>query len=281
MLEGGVKQPDGTGIDGTGGEQPRFTTISGNIIHELGHYQKQSSMMFQAQSCQTTLKNNIFYNGPRANINFNDQFGGDNVMENNLVFNSCRETADHGPFNSWGRQPYITKVRDGVTPSITPAVTTIRNNFIISNYHGHEAIDNDDASEYFNTHGNVFVYGGNGLKSDFEGHNNVHHNNLYAYVEGACFGIGSFKAGHADGFYNNTCIATSYGRFTCPLPQNSSSMALPEIHDNRLYISAGVTACGMPLEQWQARGNDKGTTVSATPPPSSDLIALSKQILLS
>lgn len=129
---GGTPQPAGTGIDGTGGEQPRFTTIAGNIIHELGHYQKQSSMVFQAQSCQTTITNNIFYNGPRANINFNDQFGGDNVMANNLVFNSCRETADHGPFNSWGRQLYITKVRDGVTPSITPAFTTITKNFIIS-----------------------------------------------------------------------------------------------------------------------------------------------------
>ena len=54
-------------------------------------------------------------------------------------------------------------------PSITPAVTTISHNFIISNYNGHEAIDNDDASEYFDTHSNVFVYGANGLKSDFGG----------------------------------------------------------------------------------------------------------------
>jgi hypothetical protein len=100
-----------------------------------------------------------------------------------------------GPFNSWGRQLYITTVGDGVTASITPAVTEISHNFIVSNYHGHEAIDNDDASEYFNTHHNFFVYGANGLKSDFSGHDNRHHNNLYAYVAGACFGIGSFVDG--------------------------------------------------------------------------------------
>eukprot|EP01052_Picozoa_sp_SAG31_P011651 SAG31_NODE_663_length_13021_cov_9.408296_13_plen_194_part_00 len=29
-------QPEGTGINGTGGNQPRFTEISGNIIHEIG-----------------------------------------------------------------------------------------------------------------------------------------------------------------------------------------------------------------------------------------------------
>eukprot|EP00935_MAST-01C_sp_MAST-1C-sp1_P002470 g2470.t1 len=38
----------------------------------------------------------LFYNGPRAHINFNDQFGGGNRITNNLVLNSCRETADHG-----------------------------------------------------------------------------------------------------------------------------------------------------------------------------------------
>lgn len=53
---------------------------------------------------------------------------------------------------------YITKVRDGVTPSITPADTEIRHNFIVSNYHGHEAVDTDDASEYFDIHHNVFMY---------------------------------------------------------------------------------------------------------------------------
>lgn len=57
MLKGGRPQPSGTGINGTGGDQPRFTLIAGNIIHELGHFQKQSSMVFQAQACQTTISN--------------------------------------------------------------------------------------------------------------------------------------------------------------------------------------------------------------------------------
>ena len=29
-------------------------------------------------------------------------------MLNNLIFNSCRESADHGPINSWDRQPFVT-----------------------------------------------------------------------------------------------------------------------------------------------------------------------------
>ena len=40
-LPGGQPQPAGTGIDGTNGDQPRFTTIAGNFMSELGHWQKQ------------------------------------------------------------------------------------------------------------------------------------------------------------------------------------------------------------------------------------------------
>ena len=70
---GSVVLPKGVGIDGTGGNQPRGTQIIGNVIHEFGLFQKQSSAYFQAQACQTSIVGNIFYNGPRAHINFNDQ----------------------------------------------------------------------------------------------------------------------------------------------------------------------------------------------------------------
>jgi hypothetical protein len=49
--------------DGTGGEQPRYTHIQRNVAHELGIFQLQSSMWFQAKtgvSCGT-----LFW-GPRC-----------------------------------------------------------------------------------------------------------------------------------------------------------------------------------------------------------------------
>ena len=42
------------------------------------------------------LEGNIFFNGPRAGINFNDGFGGNSTIRKNLVFNTCRESGDHG-----------------------------------------------------------------------------------------------------------------------------------------------------------------------------------------
>lgn len=41
-----------------------------------GIIEKQSSMWFQAKSCQNTIQDNIAFNQPRAAINFNDGFGG-------------------------------------------------------------------------------------------------------------------------------------------------------------------------------------------------------------
>ena len=42
----------------------------------------------------------VFFNGPRAGVNFNDGFGGGNEVTQNLIFSTCRESGDHGPFNS-------------------------------------------------------------------------------------------------------------------------------------------------------------------------------------
>jgi hypothetical protein len=84
--------------DGTGGQQPRHSVISGNIAHDIGLVQKQSSFYFQAQSCENLLSANIVYNIPRAAINFEDGFGGANVLTDNLLYNTCRESSDHGAF---------------------------------------------------------------------------------------------------------------------------------------------------------------------------------------
>ena len=53
---GGDNAVKGMGWDGRGGEQPRFTTISFNLIHELGIWEKQSAAYFQAKSCQNTIE---------------------------------------------------------------------------------------------------------------------------------------------------------------------------------------------------------------------------------
>ena len=251
----------GMGWDGTDGNQPRFSHVLYNFVHELGIWEKQSSFYFQAKSCQNLIMGNIFFNGPRAGINFNDGFGGASNVSENFLFNTCRESGDHGPFNSWDRQVFVTKVRDG-TPNPDKQYDYIESNFMIANYHSILAIDNDDGSNYYKTHGNFFAYSGRGMKNDFGGHDNHHYNNIYAYV-GTGFKINSQLDGHEDYFYNNTVVMTGkgdYGNPTCKGPGKTV------LHDNHIYTSDGtVTECGMSLAQWQAQGNDPGTTAGKWP----------------
>ena len=94
---------------------------------------------------QNTIVDNIFFNGPRAGINYNDGFGGGNNITENILFNYCRDSGDHGPFNSWDRQMFlIEQPDDGGVPSVYPQFNTIQRNLMIANYNSQEGVDNDD-----------------------------------------------------------------------------------------------------------------------------------------
>jgi len=82
--------------DGTRGEQPWGTVISGCAFSELGLLEKQSSALFLGKSPLARFEGNLAFNGPRAMINFNDGFGGGHNVSSNAMWNTCRETGDHG-----------------------------------------------------------------------------------------------------------------------------------------------------------------------------------------
>ena len=88
--------------DGRGGDQPRGTTLERVVAHDIGLYEKQSSPLFQAKAALTTARDCVFYNLPRAAVNFNDGFGGGNLIDHNVIVNSCRESGDHGDVNRSG-----------------------------------------------------------------------------------------------------------------------------------------------------------------------------------
>jgi hypothetical protein len=267
------------GIDGTDGNQPRGVQFLYNIVREIGLYQKQSSAWFQAKSCQNIIMGNIFFNGPRALINFNDGFGGGNIISNNLLFNANRETSDQGPFNSWDRLPYLTTVNDG-TPSLTPAYNEIHHNFFICNYGSEMCIDNDDGSSYYLNHDNFEVYGGH--KSNWGGHNKFTYNSINAYsqvyADGPCCDIESqpplFVPGFVDGYYNNTCIqnpGTPYLLNSGCNPSKPDERTLAITYSNRIYNPTGkaTVQCGNQVlteAQWQALGFDSGTEAFPMPP---------------
>ena len=274
-------------IDGTNGNQPRGTKIVGNLVNEIGIFGKQTCAYIQSLACQTDLIGNVFFNGPRAGINFNDGFGGGNLIENNLVFNMVRETGDHGPFNSWDRQPYLTRVKDGKTPSLDPAINVITRNFLINNYHSTWPIDHDDGSCYYNDTFNYLVYGG---YKNFKGHSKNAMSNVYVYpdaipltpLDGIYYLIhkpfcanhdgasrGDRPSGFDEVYANNTCIIGNpdiYEFGSCN-PDGDDKGLIPLTYNNTYYAPKKniYIHCGkknLSLEQFQSMGYDKGSAVN-------------------
>ena len=268
-------------IDGTNGNQPRGTKILGNFAHETGIYGKQTSPYGQALACQTEIVGNVFFNGPRAGINFNDGFGGGNLVKNNLLFNWVRETNDHGPFNTWDRQPYLTDVRNG-SASLIPAQSNTTQNFIIDNYNSIRSIDHDDGSCYYYDTYNFIVYGG---YKDYLGHSVTAEHNIYVYSDVKASGDSGTQfcvfvngasrvelpSGWDEVWANNVCITKnpSLYQFNNCDPKNLTDI-VPFTANNSFYVPDEFVyiSCGdvnFTLAEYQAVGYDIGSTVSDLP----------------
>jgi len=85
---------------------PAENIISNNLIHDIGVFGKQTAGVFMSVSMDNTISHNHIYNLPRAAICINDGTWGGHVVEYNDIHDTVRETADHGPFNSWGRDRF-------------------------------------------------------------------------------------------------------------------------------------------------------------------------------
>eukprot|EP00543_Licmophora_paradoxa_P012879 CAMPEP_0202463384 /NCGR_PEP_ID=MMETSP1360-20130828/57965_1 /ASSEMBLY_ACC=CAM_ASM_000848 /TAXON_ID=515479 /ORGANISM="Licmophora paradoxa, Strain CCMP2313" /LENGTH=507 /DNA_ID=CAMNT_0049086269 /DNA_START=1 /DNA_END=1527 /DNA_ORIENTATION=+ len=280
---------------------PMETYIIGNMMREIGIFQKQSSAVALAKSARTTVKHNLIWNLPRAGINFNDGMGGGDVVEENLLFNTCRESGDHGPINSWDRQPFLTRLRYG-HPSFTPETRVIAKNFLIANYGSDQAVDNDDGSSYFHVHHNVW-YDSGGVKCDWGGHDSIYEHNLITSYPDRwnedCVGFfGEFKEGHGHIVRNNTCVvpdvftATTTETTSISLDDCAGSKAVLENNtyfspDGSIgiycYDSEGDDSYDQTvytLEEGQRRfGLEKGTVTRRTPSNETEIVVWAKNIL--
>lgn len=269
----------GMGFDASAGDQPRGTVIDANIVHEVGLWAKQNAALFQAQAFATALTRNILYNGPRAGVNLNDGLGGGSVIDSNAIFNFCRESSDHGPINSWHRQPLFLRDADGQLTAAR-ASDTITRNYIVGNHHSSQPVDNDDGSADFVTAGNVLISavpGFGSLKSDFGGNSNVHVGNLDLFFS---YGFGIITpqlAGHADAYENNSLWLLSDGEYGSG--QTCSGPGETVVGGNEVWSPSGnITECGMPLSEWQAGGKDRGT-VARSYPSDEEVTELARRLL--
>lgn len=154
---------------------PQHCVVADNLFHDLGDIEKQATGVQIQVASEITVSHNSIYQTSRAGINIGDGCFGGHILEFNDVFNTVRETGDHGSFNSWGRDRFWApdrKYMDSIA-AVHPELilldaqkqTIIRNNRFRCD-HGWD-IDLDDGSSNYHIYNNLCLNGGLKLREGF------------------------------------------------------------------------------------------------------------------
>ncbi len=262
---------------------PFNTLVEGNIASEMGNIVKQSSGFFQALSAKTSVRKNIFFNVERSAINFNDGYGGANVCEQNLLFNTVRSTLDHGPFNSWDRQAYIQPtIFNLVQNGNNPEPSFVRNNFLIGGYGGTKGIDHDDGSSFYANSNNLIVYGYQKLK----GRDISSQNNIVIFPYDYAVHISELTTGNQGAdmeWFNNRVVLRSNAQVYGLIYPDACVPKNFDTKGNKIYLPMPFQAnCrDQPSQDWKEWGkmHDSGSSIQYNLPSNSDLLGWCYQII--
>jgi hypothetical protein len=156
---------------------PADCRVHDNLIHRIGLYEKQITGVELSMCRAITVGHNSIYDTPRAGINISEGTWGGHVLEFNDVFNTVRETGDHGSFNSWGRDRFWHPARHTMDSLLTTdahrtliladaiETTVIRHNRFRCD-RGWD-IDLDDGSTNYHIYNNLCLNGGLKLREGF------------------------------------------------------------------------------------------------------------------
>jgi hypothetical protein len=162
---------------------PADCLVDDCLIHLTGRVEKQTAGVEIDLAQSITVRHCSIYDMPRAGINIGDGCWGGHVIEFCDVFDTVKETGDHGSFNSWGRDRYwrsnIGEVNAWVrqVPDL-PKLDAVKPNVLANNRwrcdHGWD-IDLDDGSSFYIITNNLCLHGG--IKNR-EGFGRVVENNI-------------------------------------------------------------------------------------------------------
>lgn len=190
------------------GKFPADCLVDNCLIWRTGLLEKQTAGVEISLARHITVRSCSIYEVPRAGINIGEGAFGGHIVEYCDVFDTVRETSDHGSFNSWGRdrfwarnQTALSQDRDVVLlDCLQPNV--IRNNRWRCD-HGWD-VDLDDGSSNYVIYNNLMLSSGLKLREGFfrKVYNNVMVNNtLHPHV---------WFRESGDEFYNNIVFEDRY-----------------------------------------------------------------------
>ncbi len=157
-------------------DYPSDCLVDNCLITRTGRIEKQSAPIEIAMSRRITVRHCSIYDVPRAGINIGDGCWGGHLIEGCDVFDTVKETGDHGSFNSWGRDRYwrledvdLNHIAD-TDHSKLPLLDAFEPNTLLNNRwrcdHGWD-VDLDDGSSNYRIIGNLCLHGGLKLREGF------------------------------------------------------------------------------------------------------------------
>lgn len=163
---------------------PRQNVVANCYFYDIGVYEKQTAAVCMSISHKNTVQKCTVHHTSRAGINIHDGTFGGHIIEDNDLFDTVTETADHGPINCWGRDRYWSVPQhDGMgyygrekRPfALLDAIDTsiIRGNRVHANYAF--GIDIDDGASNYDIYNNLCIGVGIKLRDGFDRkvHNNI------------------------------------------------------------------------------------------------------------
>jgi hypothetical protein len=156
---------------------PADCVVEDSLIHGVSMVEKQAAGIQVSMSKGITIRHCSIYDVGRAGINISEGTFGGHLIEFCDVFDTVRETGDHGSFNSWGRDRFwsLSDAPPGELPELAlldAGKTILRNNRWRCD-HGWD-VDLDDGSSNYEIYNNLFLRGGLKLREGF--HRRVYNN---------------------------------------------------------------------------------------------------------
>jgi hypothetical protein len=155
---------------------PANCEVDDCLIYLTGRVEKQTAGVQVSMSRGITVRHCSIYDMPRAGINISEGTWGGHLVEHCDVFDTVKETGDHGSFNSWGRDRYwglkdvdLNTIASGENRNLplldVVEPITLRNTRWRCD-HGWD-IDLDDGSSNYHIYNNLALNGGIKLREGF------------------------------------------------------------------------------------------------------------------
>jgi hypothetical protein len=239
------------------GNYPADCLVDDCLIYLTGRVEKQTAGVNIDLAQNITVRHCSIYDMPRAGINIGDGCWGGHVIEFCDVFDTVKETGDHGSFNSWGRDRYWRPSTAEVNAWVRQApelprldavkpVTLRKNRWRCD--HGWD-IDLDDGSSFYVITNNLCLRGG--IKNR-EGYGRVVENNI---MVGSGLHPHVWYAASGDVFRRNI-VWREYQPALMPPPPWGEAL------DFNLMHREGAAAKGAAAKLQQQSGRDANSIIA-------------------